>query len=243
MASRIITGFIEGIIRTTTAGDEIILPFSDKIEGVTFRWESENTIVETFSQQGIKGATAACPFREMGSIEFRSKALAWSFLQAATGYLDQEATDPEPVTFSTVLSQTSGSPGSEVSTITLPSTPVVGLSVLVADEDGKQIAGTVSGTTVTLTENLTNQKVTVNYFKTPIADTRQIALGAGTRIGEVAVYGQFFGCPGSILMYANRGVIKSALEFGIETDAAQAALTIDLLRDDKGAFAYLTKLD
>ena len=57
----IITGFIEGLVKTNVAGQPYLLPFQDKIEGVTFTWESENITVETFSNQGIKGASEAYP--------------------------------------------------------------------------------------------------------------------------------------------------------------------------------------
>jgi len=97
-AATLLTGFIEGII-TYNDGVAKALPFQDKIEGATFKYMGESLEVETFSALGIKGRSQACPFREECSMELMSKDLAWSFLQAATNTIANDATQRQPVTF------------------------------------------------------------------------------------------------------------------------------------------------
>lgn len=236
----IITGFLEGIITTDLNGSPKALPFQDKIEGATFRYMSESLDVETFSAQGIKGRSEACPFREECSIELRTKALAWAFLQAASNTLARDAQINERRTVTSILSVTAGTPIK--STLTLASAPLIGTDIFVGDEDGKAYDVTVSGTTITFDDDYTGTRVTISYEVAPTGENNEIALGSGTKLGQVGVYGRFFGCPESLLIMVNRAIIDANLEFDVESDAASASLTAKAMRDINGNFAVIRRL-
>jgi hypothetical protein len=179
---------------------------------------------------------------ESAQFVFNSKNIAWAFLQAATGYLDQASTDPLHATYSTVLATVSGTAPNEVSTVTLPTAPASGTTLLVSDIDGTQYDVTVSGSTVTFDDDYTGQKVTIHYFKTVPANTREINFGSGTRLGEIGVYGRFKGCPGTLYVSAKRGVIESNVNFQIGSEPATAELTIKVLRDEDGTFVKMREV-
>lgn len=233
-----ITGFLEGLV-TYNNGTPKILPFQDKIEEVQFQFTSETLFVETFSASGVKGSSEACPYREEAMFMLSSKSLAWSFLQAASGYLAQDSTLPIRKSYSAVLRTTTGTP--VVSTLTLPEVPRVGGTIQVSDLEGEDYTVTVAGATVTFATNLTGRKVTVSYEVLPEVGQQEIALGSGERLPEVGVYGTFFGCPDSYLIVANRGIIETNLDMSVGSDAATAAMTIRLLRDNEGNFARIIR--
>jgi len=237
-AATLLTGFIEGII-TYNDGVAKALPFQDKIEGATFKYMGESLEVETFSALGIKGRSQACPFREECSMELMSKDLAWSFLQAATNTIANDATQRQPVTFSAVLSTVNATPES---TYTLPSTPAVGTAVYVTDLEGTQYDVTVTGTGVVFDADYTDTKVTFHYEIAPTGTNNEIQLGAGSKLGEIGLFGRFFGCPDSLLVRINRAIIDPNLEMGVESDPASASLVAKALRDPNGNFAVITRL-
>ena len=237
-SSTLITGFIEGII-TYNDGVAKALPFQDKIEGATFKYMGESLEVETFSALGIKGRSQACPFREECSMELMSKDLAWSFLQAATNTLANDATQNKIETFSAVLSTVNATPES---TYTLPSTPAVGTTIYVTDLEGTQYDVTVTGTAVVFDADYTDTKVTFHYEVAPTGTNNEIQLGAGSKLGEIGLFGRFFGCPDSLLVRINRAIIDPNLEMGVESDPATASLVAKALRDPNGNFAVITRL-
>lgn len=242
----IVTGFIEGII-TYNDGEAKALPFQDKIEGVTFNYSTESLLVETFGSDGMKGASEACPYRHECSFEFTSKNLAWSFLQAATNTLARDAELVSNETYSYVL--TADDITASVATLDVTWTPAAGTDVVVSDILGTQYPTTfTAGSPNTLeigdvsTPAVAGTKVTINYKEAASGTNNEIALGSGTKLGEIGVYGRFFGCPDSYLIQSNRGIIDANLSFGVETDAATAALTVTCLRDPNENFAVIKRL-
>ncbi|MEB3323229.1 MAG: hypothetical protein VKI81_10450 [Synechococcaceae cyanobacterium] len=196
----------------------------------------ESLEVETFSSLGIKGRSQACPFREECSIEIMSKDLAWSFLQAATNTIANDATKNKPVTESAVLSTVDITPAS---TFTLSETPAAGTTVYVSDLTGTQYSVTVVGTAVTFDADYTGTKVTFHYEVAPAGTNNEIQLGAGSKLGEIGIYGRFYGCPNTLIVRVNRAIIDPNLELGVESDAATASLVAKALRDPDGNFAVI----
>jgi hypothetical protein len=230
----LITGFIEGTVSYMDNDTPKLLPFQDKVEEASFKYSGELLMSETFSAQGIKGASSACPFSEEASFELTTTNISWSFLQASVGQASSTRTAPIPVSFSGVVS--------ESNTITLPSAPVTGQPITAADILGIQYAATASGATVTLPAGAAGKKVTIGYFASVPNDQRELALGKGQRLGEFSVYGRFFGCPDTYLIYAKRVVVKPELDLGVGDNPASAGMTLQCLRDDEGAFAYIIPL-
>jgi hypothetical protein len=237
---QVVTGFIEGLIKQNTDTDPIMLPFGDKIGGATLNYNSENIIVETYSANGVLGASGSCPLREELSIELTSRNLAWSFLQAATNTLANDAEETEKLSVSVVLPALE-SPATETE-YTLTDTPVTD-SVVVADENGVQYDVTVSGSVITFDADYEGSKVTIFYEKAASGTNNEIQIGSGTKLGEIGVYGRFFGCPESILVVVPRANIQANLSLSAGGgDAAEASLTATALRDLKGNFGYLKLL-
>jgi hypothetical protein len=243
----IISGFIEGIIVYGGGATPKALPFQDKIEGAKFSYTSESLFVETFGPDGMKGASESCPYRHECMVEFRSKNLAWSFLQAATNTLARDATLPTRETYSVVLNAADIT--SDVATLEVDWTPMPDTDVVVADVNGVQYpASYASGTPNTLeigdasTPAVAGLKVTITYWQAAAGTNNEIAIGTGTKLGEIGIYGRFFGCPDSVALQVNRAQIDASLELDVESDAAAAALTARALRDDNGNFAYLTRI-
>lgn len=230
----LITGFIEGTVNYMDGATPKMLPFQDKVEEASFKYSGELLMSETFSAQGIKGASSACPFKEEASFELMTTNISWSFLQASVGQASSTRTAPIPVSFSGVVS--------DADTITLPSAPVTGQPLTVADELGVQYTVTVSGSTVTFANGNEGKKVTVSYFAAAAAGQRELALGKGERLGEFSVYGRFFGCPDTYLIYAKRVVVRPELDLGVGANPASAGMVLQCLRDDEGAFAYIIPL-
>ena len=172
-------------------------------------------------------------------MELMSKDLAWSFLQAASNTLANNATQRKPVTESVVLSTVNATPES---TYTLSQTPAVGTTIYVSDLEGVQYDVTVTGTAVVFDDDYTGTKVTFHYEVAPSGTNNEIQLGAGSKLGEIGLYGRFFGCPDSLLIRINRAIIDPNLELGIESEAAKASLIAKALRDPYGNFAVITRL-
>lgn len=229
----LITGFIEGTVNFMDGATPKLLPFQDKVEEASFKYSGELLMSETFSAQGIKGASSACPFSEEASFELKTTNISWAFLQASTGQASSTRTAPIPVSFSGVVSTND--------TLTLPSAPA-GQPLTVADELGTQYTVTVSGSTVTFDNGNEGKKVTVSYFTAAADGQRELALGKGERLGEFSVYGRFFGCPDTYLIYAKRVIVKPELDLSVGANPASAGMTLQCLRDDEGAFAYIIPL-
>lgn len=237
----IVTGFIEGLIKTNGT-EVIVLPFADKIGGATFRYTSENLMVETFSSQGIKGASGSCPFREECSIELTSENLAWAFLQAATNTLAEDSDQVLPQSVSVVLTDLDVT----VSEYTLAGVVAsVAGDIYAADEDGIQydVSAAVVGpdTVFTFDADLTGQKVTIFYTVAASGTNNLIKLGSGTKLGEIGVYGRFFGCPENYQVTIPRGIIQSNLEMTVGDNPGSASLTVMALRNNLGDYAYLER--
>ena len=240
--SQLTTGIIEGQFRYDNGGTLELLPFQDAIENATLSYNTTQLLVETFSANGIKGASAACPFSESLTISMGSSNLLWSFLQAALGTRGNDATEPELKSVSPVLSVTTGSP--EVSTYDLGEAPLADPArpLLAADAEGNQLPVTVSGTTVTFESDLTGQKITISYFVAASGTNNEIQLGAGDKILETGIYCRFFGCPDTYVVAVPRAVISSNVAFTIGDSPASATFEANALRDPKGNFAYILKV-
>lgn len=244
----LITGYIEGIITANPSGSLIALPFQDKIEGAKFTYLSESLIVETFGEDGMKGASEACPYRHECMVELRSKNLAWSFLQAAANTLARNALLPTKRTFSYVVQAADIT--SDVATIDVTWSPVVGTDIVVADIEGVNYEGITftSGTPNTLAFGSTNTpataglKVTISYYEAASGDNNEIAIGSGTKLGEIGIFGRWFGCPDTLAIQVNRAIIDANLELDVESDAAGASLTAKALRDINGNFAVIKRM-
>lgn len=230
----LITGFIEGTVNYMDGNTPKMLPFQDKVEEASFKYSGELLMSETFSAQGIKGASSACPFSEEASFELKTTNISWAFLQASVGQADSARTAPIPVSFSGI---TDGD-----AELTLPSAPASGLTVTASDEFGVQYEVTVTGSTVAFGDGQENKKVTVSYFTNPANNQRELALGKNERLGEFSVYGRFFGCPDTYLIYAKRVIVKPELDLGVGANPASAGMTLQCLRDADGAFAYIIPL-
>lgn len=246
MAGNIITGYIEGALTFDNEGNVEMLPFADKVGTATFRYASESLISETFSSQGIKGASDACPFREECSMELSSDNLAWSFLQACFNTLAEDSDRAARDQVSVVLSDTTGTEPSIVSTYTLTGIVVSALdSVYVADENGTQytVTATVSGsdTEIEFDDDYTGQKVTISYVVAATGTGNLIKVGSGTKLGEIGLYGRFKGCPNNLLVAIPRAIIQSNVEMSVGDGAASAGLTATALRDNLGNFAYIER--
>ena len=236
----IISGFVEGIIRYDNAGTPETLPFQDKITTATFNFQSEALKVETFSNQGIKGMSAACPFREMATWTLNSNDITWAFIQAATGHKDESTTLVQPVTETLILSTVDATPDS---TIVLPVTPETSPAPVVSDENGVQYTATLATNTITLTGagDLTGTKVTVNYWIDASTTTqREINLGNPVqRITNVGLYGQFFGCPDSYLIVSNNVILEANMNLEVGENPAELTITGSCLRDPSGSYARI----
>jgi hypothetical protein len=243
----IISGFIEGII-TYNDGVAKALPFQDKIEGAKFTYNSESLFVETFGADGMKGASESCPYRHECMVELRSKNLAWSFLQAASNTLARDSILPEKVTYSYVVQ--SGDITADVATIDVEWSPAADTGIVVADINGinyEDIEYT-SGTPNTLafggsnTPVVAGTRVTISYYLTASGTNNEIAIGTGDKLGEIGIYGRWYGCPDTLAIQVNRAIIDANLELDVESDAAAAALTARALRDVNGNFATIKRI-
>ena len=193
---------------------------------------------ETIGFDGIYGKSAACFHKREVGFKFMSQDISWSFLQLAMSQASTPRTAPVPVGKTLQV----GAGGA----VTLPSAPVSGQPIAVADIEGVDYAFTVSGSTVTITGPLPvpaeGSRVTVSYFEAAPAGAKEIAIGTGDIIKEVSLYGRFYGCPDSLLVIANRVVIKPTVTLGVKSgSAASAGLEAMALRDTLGNFAYIIK--
>lgn len=250
----ILKGFIQGTVWEGQGSERIMLPFQDTIIQAEFTYSGELVMTETFSDQGILGASAACLQKESCGFTLSSDDLSWSLLQAATLSTAVERDEPVLVTQTFTVNQTTGtSPDPIVSTLTLSHVPVVtapevaaaglpavGLSV--ANIDGVQIAATLTGSVVTLDDDYTGDSVTVQYLRAPLTGEEVIYLGQGQRRQEVGIYGQFFGCPGSLLIVAPKCAVTPNLTLGV-SDGSVASVGLELMAlRQNGYFAEITRL-
>lgn len=236
----IISGLAEGVIDGFDAnGDPILLPFTDRIENATVNYSSTQLMVKTYSAQGIKGASAACPFEEELTLEFETGDITWAFMQAASTTLARAGTVNRRISETVVLTDVTADPFSEY---TLQSAPAIGTTPLAANEEGVNYPISVAGNVVTFEEDLTGAKVVISYEVAPSGGANdEIALGAGTRLSEVGFYGRFFGCPDNYLIVVPRLALQAELSLGIGSDPATAKIAGTALRDDAGAYAYIIK--
>lgn len=231
------TGFIEGVATYTKSGDVKLLPFEDKIAEAELMINGDLLFAETIGFDGIYGKSAACFHKREVSFKFMSQDISWSFLQLAMSQASTARTAPVPVG-KTLQVGASGA-------VTLPSAPVSGQPIAVADIEGVDMVFTVTGSTVTITGPTVpaqGSRVTVSYFEAAPTNAKEIAVGTGEIIKEVSLYGRFYGCPDSLLVIANRVVVKPTVTLGVKSgSAASAGLEAMALRDTLGNFAYIVK--
>ena len=245
----ILKGYVNGTVWEGKGASRIMLPFQDTVVEAEFTYTGELVMTETFSEQGILGASAACLQKEACGFTLSSDDLSWSLLQAATLSSAAERTAPVMVTETVVLSQVA----TDVSTYTLQYTPVttapeleaaglptVGVSV--AGIDGEQYTPTIAGSVVTLDDDYTGESVTFQYLRAPLTGEETIYLGQGARRQNVGVYGRFFGCPGSLLIVAPNCAVNPNLAMGVsDGNIASVGLELMALRTN-GYFAEITRL-
>ena len=134
-------------------------------------------------------------------------------------------------------------------TITVSFTPLntSGDSILVSDENGKHYDVTYDDTAGTITvtnpdgDIVAGQKLIISYKESASGTNNEIALGSGSKLGEIGLYGRFFGCPDTLLIAIPRARINSNLEMSVGEEAASASLTATALRDSNGNFAIITR--
>lgn len=245
----ILKGFVNGSVWEGEGNSRILLPFQDTVIQAEFTYTGELVMTETFSDQGILGASAACLQKEACGFTLSSDDLSWSMLQASTLSTAVERAKPVMVTETVVLSQLDVAN----STYTLQYTPVVtapeleeaglpDVGVSVAGIDGQQLTPTLSGSIVTLDDDYTGDSVTLQYLRAPITGEETIYLGQGARRQNVGVYGKFFGCPGSLLIVAPNCAVNPNLSMGVsDGNIASVGLELMALRTN-GYFAEITRL-
>ena len=244
----ILKGFVNGTIWSGKGASRIMLPFQDTVISAEFNYSGDLVMTETFSEQGILGASAACLQKEACGFTLSSDDLSWSMLQAATLSDSVNRTEPVMVTETVVLSQLDTN-----STHTLEYTPVVtapeleaaglpSVGVSVAGIDGEQYTPTIAGSIVTLDDDYTGESVTFQYLRAPLTGEETIYLGQGNRRQNVGVYGKFFGCPGSLLIVAPNCAVNPNLSMGVsDGNIASVGLELMALRTN-GYFAEITRL-
>lgn len=249
----LLKGFAEGTVWSGDGDSRILLPFQDTILEAEFTYTGDLVMSETFSSQGILGASAACLQKEACGFNMTSDNLSWSMLQAATLSTAATRTDPVMVIETITARETDDGGGSPVTTVTVSNTPVTttadldnyGLpasGVKVANIDGVQLAATVSGSIITLDDNYSGDAITVQYLRDPLTEEEVIYLGQGQRRENVGVYGRFFGCPGSILIVAPNCAVNPNVSMGV-SDGSTASLSIELMcLRTNGYFAEITRL-
>lgn len=247
----LIKGFVQGCVWSGSGSERIFLPFQDTVMEATFSYTGELVESMTFSDQGVMGASQACLQSEACGFNMVTEDISWSFLQASTLSTAETRTKPVLVTETFTASDVTADPFTELTLSNTPVTtsadlaesglPTVGVSV--AGIDGNQLAATVSGSTVTLDQDVTGQRITVQYLRAALSTEEVIYLGQGQRREQVGVYGKFFGCPGTLLIVAPKCAVTPSLEFGVSSGSvAQAGLNLQALRQN-GYFAEITRLD
>lgn len=245
----LLKGFAEGAVFSGVGNTRILLPFQDTVVAAEISYTGELAIAETFSAQGVLGASQACLQKEEVTVTISSSDLSWSMLQAATLSEAEERTAPVLVSETFTASEvTTGNtthtlkhtPVTTVEAVTAAGLPTSGVSV--ANLDGNQIVGTLGGSVLTLDDDYTGDSLTVQYLRAPLTNEEVIYLGSGERRDQVGFYGRFFGCPGSILVVAPRCAVKPALSMGVSSgNTATVGLELQALRTN-GYFLELTRL-
>jgi hypothetical protein len=234
----LLTGFIEGSVTYDDSGTLTLLPFQDTIEEATFEYNGELIFSETFSNRGIKGASAACFHKEEAKFLFNTTNINWAFLQTAMAQRDEARTAPVPVSQTLVAVANMAAVQ-----VTLDFTPTTGTPITVANGDGVQFTGTATGAVVTIAGGTAGDSYTVAYFRDAGTDERSIEIGKNEKIRENAIYGRFYGCPDELLIVARRAVIQPSVSMGVGDNAAEAGLEAMCLRDEFGVFASIIRID
>lgn len=249
----LLKGFIQGTVWSGLGDSRIMLPFQDTVKEASFTYTGELVMAETFSDAGILGASQACLQKEECGFSMVTDDLSWSFIQAATLSEAAARTTPVLITETFTASQLTGTAPNEVTTLTVSKTPVTteaavtaaglpSVGVSVANIDGVQIPATVAGSVITLDDDYTGDRITVQYLRAALTNEEVIYLGSGTRRQEVGVYGTFFGCPGSLLIVAPKCAVQPNLNMGVSAgNIASATLELKALRAN-GYFAEITRL-
>jgi hypothetical protein len=245
----LLKGFAQGAVWEGQGGSRILLPFQDTVISATMAYTGELAMTETFSDQGILGASQACLQKEAVEFTLESSDLSWSMLLAATLSSSVARTAPvmvsETFTASDVDDDNTVHLLSAVPVVTAPELVAAGLpgsGVSVADINGSQIVGTLTGSTLTLDDDYTGSAITVHYLRAPLDGEETIYLGSGDRREQVGFYGKFFGCPGSLLVVAPRCAVQPNLSAGVsDGSTASLGLSLKALRTN-GYFAEITRL-
>ena len=233
----LLTGYIGGLIRWVESNPTAtkIIPFQSTIENVTLNYTGELQESKTFNNRGIKVTTAACLTSVDASIEFTTTNITFGFLQAAAATLAEDNGGDIYVSTTAVVPVNGQIP--------LQFTPVANTAVC-ATVDGTMVAGTVSGSTFTITTPapLVGKRVTVSYLKA-VGDPaeRVIRVGSGAPLPVVGVYGRFFSCEDSYTFMANRVIIVPNLNLSVGDSPAEIGFTGTILADETDTLFTLVK--
>lgn len=246
--SSLLTGILEGGFTYSNAGTPIFSPFANRVAKVSLSYSGELVQANTFSSRGVSGPSASCLSTESATITIESEDITWAFLQGAAGTIAADNTSPTHREVTTVV-------GATQTTFTLPSTPAVGQPIYAALQTGEQVAVTVTGGVATFTTpaDAQGRQVTFLYYEAATADSSVIAIGSGSRISEVSLYGRFRGCgdlgnltggnTGDLIWIAERCAIKPSLELNGEAgQKSMVGMTLDVLRDSRGDYVRLYRL-
>lgn len=247
--SSLFTGILEGGITFSNNGTPNFLPFSNKLMKVNLKYEGTLVSAETFSSRGVSGASASCLTSEKMTIMLESEDITWAFLTAAAGTIPELNTAP-------IHREITAKIGATQTTITLPSAPVTGQPIYVADETGKQVATSNVGAVVTFTtpSQAQGKVVTVIYFEAATLTSEVMKIGSGRKISEMSLYGRFRGCgdvlgngandnSGDLIWIAERCANKPGFELNAEAgQKSKATLELDVLRDTSGDYVRLYAL-
>lgn len=241
----ILTGFIEGVIKFDSNGDKLILPFQDTVEEASFNYTSTNIFVETFGADGTKGRSDSCPYMRQCSFGLTSKNISWALMQAVTNTMAGDASRTLPAAQSYVV--TAAQITSGVATFEVAWTPAVGEDIIASDGDGLNYPITFDTGEVTIgsvgVPIVAGTKVTISYRVAPTGTNNEIIIGdAGVLLGEIGLYGRFYGCPQTLLVEVPRAVIESNVEMGVGSDAASVGFTASALRNSAGEYAVITRI-
>ena len=246
----ILRGYALGSIFTNIDGSRVLLPWADATEA-TLSYNGELVTSETFNDAGVLSTSRACLATEELTMSLSTSSLTWSHFQIASSTLDAASTANRLKQEIITLSDVDATPAS---TFTVSGTPLTtagdltalglpGDGILVSDVNtGDQLTvDSVTGSDVVLDADYTGQRVLVQYGVAPGGTDLQIDIGsADNRFTNAGVYGEFFGCPGTITAILEDVAIAPSSELTVNgSDAATLGITVRAVRGDKG---YLGRL-
>lgn len=233
------SGFIQGAVTYDDNGVATLLPFGNTIMEASVNLTSELQFTETFGINGLKGKSAACPFKQEVSISVSTEDISWATLQAVLGSRATTRTAPLPINEELIAVDNGGT-----IEITLSQTPSAGTELTFASLDGENFTGVLTGSVVSFAADVdAGDRVVAQYFyDVPSNADQHIEYGKADVISEYSIYGTFKGCPEDIILIADRAVLETNVEFGVGDSPASAGMTLSCLRNAEGTYATLIRV-